>query len=98
MPVLNTLRQEVVCRLVSEGKTYTHAAVAAGYSKRSASCLGSQLMHQTHIRHRVLELRAAKPETTRESVMSALVGEGVFCIEPTQASAARQPARSVPGA
>jgi phage terminase small subunit len=78
MPVLNTIRQEVFCHLVSEGRTYTEAAVSAGYSKRSASCLGSQLMHQTHIRQRVLELRAARPETTRESVLAALAVEGAL--------------------
>jgi phage terminase small subunit len=78
MPVLNTLRQEVFARLVSEGRTYTQAALAAGYSRRSASCLGSQLMKQRQICERVSELKRVRPQTTRESVVSALLAEGVF--------------------
>jgi phage terminase small subunit len=76
MPVLNTLRQEVFARIVAEGRTYTEAAVVAGYSRRSASCLGSQLMKQRQIRERVTELKEAKPAITRESVLSALAAEG----------------------
>jgi phage terminase small subunit len=78
MPVLNTLRQKVFCRLVSEGRTYTEAAVSAGYSKRSASCLGSQFMKQRQIRERVSELKRSRPQTTRESVVAALALQGVL--------------------
>lgn len=78
MPVLNTLRQEVFARLVSEGHSYTTAAGEAGYSKRSAACLGSQLMKQRQVRDRVVELKQARPAITRESVLAMLADEGVI--------------------
>lgn len=78
MPILNTIRQEIFARLVSEGRTYTQAAVTAGYSKRSASCQASQLMQQRKIRDRVTELQQARPAITRESVLAMLADEGAL--------------------
>jgi phage terminase small subunit len=76
MPILSTLRQETFARNVAEGNSYRKAAVAAGYSVRSASCLGSQLMRQPAVAGRVRELKAARPRMpiTRESVLEHLAG------------------------
>lgn len=77
MPVLSTLRQETFARNVAAGKTFRHAAIQAGYSQRSASCLGSQLMKQPGIAARVRELKAAQPRApiTRDTVLRQLADQ-----------------------
>jgi Terminase small subunit len=55
--VLSTIKQEIFSRSVAEGHTYTEAARRAGYSAKSACCIGSQLARQPRIAQRVAELR-----------------------------------------
>jgi phage terminase small subunit len=50
-------RQEKFVREVVAGKSHREAAICAGYSQKSASCLGSQLMSKPRVRARILELK-----------------------------------------
>jgi phage terminase small subunit len=54
-----TIRQLTFAENVARGKSNREAAIAAGYSARSAGCLGSQLAKQARIAERIQELRRA---------------------------------------
>jgi hypothetical protein len=54
---VNTIKQEAFAQAITAGKTKREAAVAAGYSSRCASSLGSQLAKHPRVRARVAELR-----------------------------------------
>lgn len=56
MPMLRP-RRERFAEGLAAGKTYKEAAELAGYSARSATCLGSQLAKEPEIVQRVTELR-----------------------------------------
>ncbi|MGI9073368.1 MAG: terminase small subunit [Bryobacteraceae bacterium] len=62
---------------MARGKTNRQAALAAGYSPRSAGCSGSQLIRQSHVAQRIQELRSAgalhsPPCITPEIVLAQL--------------------------
>jgi Terminase small subunit len=57
MANISTIKQEVFAQEVAAGRSHREAAIHAGYSQHSASCLGSQLMNKPRVRARVLELR-----------------------------------------
>jgi phage terminase small subunit len=72
-----TLRQLTFAENVARGKSNRDAALAAGYSARSASCLGSQLVKQAEVAKRIEELRsagafAAPPAVTPELILQRL--------------------------
>jgi len=70
---LNT-RQEAFASAVAQGKTHREAALSAGYSARSATCLGSQLVKQKRVAERIEELRGKRLGAlrTREAILGQL--------------------------
>lgn len=65
-------RKELFARAVADGKTNREAAILAGYSERSATCLGSQLARQSRVAERIRELRdySVKPVRTSDTVVA----------------------------
>jgi Terminase small subunit len=57
MSNVSTIKQEVFAQEVAAGRSHREAAISAGYSHHSASCLGAQLMKKPRVLARVLELR-----------------------------------------
>jgi phage terminase small subunit len=79
-----TIRQLTFAENVARGKTNKEAALAAGYSARSAGCSGSQLVRQPKIAQRIQELRSAgrfatPPCVTPEVVLQRLT-EGFLSV------------------
>lgn len=73
MPNLNP-RQETFAVYVASGKAHKQAAALAGYSARSAGCLGAQLAKLPHVAARIAELRDARAKSveTRESMLAQM--------------------------
>jgi phage terminase small subunit len=57
--MLTTFRQEIFCQNVAKGSRHKDAAIAAGYSQRTASCIGAQLAKMPLVAARIQELRQA---------------------------------------
>lgn len=55
-PILQT-RQETFARETARGRSFREAAIAAGYSPRSATSIGSQLAKHPRVAQRIAELR-----------------------------------------
>lgn len=76
MPVLSDPRREAFARFVAEGRSKRDAALAIGYSAKSASSLGSRLFKQAAIQERIAELQQQaaalsieRAQITRERVL-----------------------------
>jgi hypothetical protein len=74
MRVFLNPKQELFAQKIAEGLSNSEAARVAGYSARSARCLGSQLIKRQKIRERIQELRQERETDaiTREAVLAEL--------------------------
>jgi phage terminase small subunit len=57
MPSLKDPKLELFARFVAEGKSHKEAAIAAGYSEKSAGQIGSRLAKKENISARIAELQ-----------------------------------------
>jgi phage terminase small subunit len=93
MTALNK-RQEQFAQALFEGKTKKEAAIQAGYSPKSASCLGSELARMPKIRARLEQLQEAdrRLRRTQSVVFDRLRGTMSNDLQPiTICSQAGQP-------
>jgi hypothetical protein len=93
MTALNK-RQEQFAQAIFEGKTKKEAAIQAGYSAKSASCIGSEPVRMPKIRARVEELQDAdrRLRRTQSVVFDRLRGSFSNDLQPiTICSQAGQP-------
>lgn len=67
MPALTDPRQESFARYAAQGMTHKQAAIAAGYSAKSASAIGSRLAKKENISQRIKELQTQVAEKVSES-------------------------------
>lgn len=58
---LNSRKQELFAQAVVRGISHKQAAIEAGYSERSASAIGAQLMKRPKVSERIRELREHPP-------------------------------------
>ena len=68
MPALNDPQHEAFALHVAEGKSKRDAAVAAGYSEKSASTIGGRLSKKVEISRRIEELQAQVATAVVEKV------------------------------
>jgi len=66
MPLLN-LRREKFARGVAVGQSHRKAGLAAGFSRRSVSCLGAQLVRYHRVTERMSELRKSSQKAAQHS-------------------------------
>ena len=66
MPLLN-LRREKFARGVAVGQSHRKAGLAAGFSRRSVSCLGAQLVRYHRVTERMSELRKSRQKAAQHS-------------------------------
>lgn len=59
MPAIPDPKLELYARFVAEGKSHRDAAIAAGYSEKSASAIGSRLAKKANVSQRISELQSA---------------------------------------
>jgi phage terminase small subunit len=73
MYLLNA-QQEQFAAAVAQGKSHREAAILAGYSLKSATCLGSQLAKRANVAERIVELREQRLRAlrTRETILGQL--------------------------
>ena len=83
MTGLNT-KQEQFAQAIFQGKTKREAAILAGYSPKSAGCIGSELARLPKIRSRIEELREAdrRAARTRDTVLARLRGAACDDLQP----------------
>jgi phage terminase small subunit len=83
-------RQEQFVQALFEGKTKKEAAIAAGYSAKSAGCIGSELARMPKIRARVEELQEAdrRAKRTQAIVFDRLRGAASDGLQPVTICAA----------
>ena len=86
MPDLKNEKHERFCQAYLMDLNYTKAAIAAGYSERSAASQGSALMKKPEILARVRELRKERMERMgldADFVLHELLDTYVKCKNPT---------------
>jgi phage terminase small subunit len=77
-------RQERFAQAIFEARSKKEAAILAGYSEKSAGCIGSELARMPKIRARIDELREAdrRAARTRDTVLARLRGAACDDLQP----------------
>lgn len=72
---LDNPQHENFARFVSQGKSKRDAAIAAGFSEKSASAVGSRLAKHAKVSQRIAELQS---KVEQESIKAAITSDSVI--------------------